>query len=183
MTSAKKTLVLYLASVLGSVVMIVSAYTSMASAQRAAQVAASDVIVCERLAANIESLKRRPELAGAQQLRLADLARLIETAAGEVGLPRGAVVRIVPEAGRRIGDGESPYVEHPTSIQLADVSMAQLVETLHRLVSTTPALGVRSIRVTAPRSGSREFTHDSSVWNAEVTVSYLVYTPRKETGR
>lgn len=151
-------------------------YATMASARRAASVAAEDVGRCSELAARIKQLRDRPTLAGAAQLRVDDLAGLVERAAATAGIQLQSVVRISPESGRRVGD--SVYVEHPTQLQLANVTLRQLVDCLYALVGETPALGVRSIRIVAPRDSDE----NGDRWTAEVSVSYLVYAPRDKNG-
>lgn len=138
--------------------------------RRQAQDAAEDVRRCREMAGRIADLRTRPNLAGAEELQLAELARQVEQAARAARLAPDAVVRIWPEQARRAGD--TVYKEKATQIVLRDVSAEQAARFLHALSAGVPGLWTSSLRLSAPRG--RE-TGDT--WTVEAVVSYLIYAP------
>jgi hypothetical protein len=165
--------------------------TRLADARASASAAAQDLDDCRTLAAQIESLRRLPAVAGAAELGTSDLSRQIEQAAKIAEFPEDGVERIEPEPARRVG--ETNYGEVATQVRLRHVTLRQVFTFLHALcaaadnASTTSnssarsmsGLRLRTIRLSAPRG---EETADR--WTVESTLTYMVYSPRVkgETG-
>ena len=135
-----------------------------------AQAAAEDLNACRHLASALETLRRRPNFAGAEEMQLAVLAQQIEAAGRNASLPSGSITRIWPEPARRVG--ETVYKEKPTQIAVKNVSMRQLVTFLYNLSAGSNGLSVNSLRLTAPRGQDNQ-----DVWSVEATVNYLIYSP------
>src|SRR6185437_461314 len=87
-------------------------YIQLADNRASATVAAQDLADCRALASRIEMLRKRPAVAGTQELGAADLSRRIEQAAGTAEMADGSIERIEPEPARRVG--ETNYREVPT---------------------------------------------------------------------
>jgi hypothetical protein len=139
------------------------------SARRAAQ----ELAECERLAARIAQLSDRPG-AGSDQAVVAgagtDLARSIEQLAPQCSMPADAVVRIVPEAARRV-EGTA-YREERTSVALRSVNVAQVVRLLHAMSRSNPALTAEGLLLSA---GPAE--EAAGTWNVEIRFVHSVYAP------
>lgn len=92
---------------------LVSAGWSMvrlSNARQQARQQARELDECRRLIAQIKNLREKPNIAGATEMQINDLAAVIEKAADEAELPRQNLIRIWPEQARRIGD--TPYKEN-----------------------------------------------------------------------
>lgn len=128
----------------------------------------------QKLIKQIKDLSHTPTVAEQRQVEQPQLVGRIEAAAREVPLPDRAVYRIDPEGSRRLAD--SDYEEHPVLVQIDSVTLEQLVRFLHKLstdTTQTPQLHVRHIELDAPRGQDTGHT-----WQADVTLSYLVFNPR-----
>jgi len=134
--------------------------------------ACADLAVCRSIASRIQGSRNKPNLAEAQELQLAVLARQVELAAKAALIAPDRVARIWPEPARRVED--TVYKEKPTQILLKDVSMRQIVVFLHTLTTSTSGLWAKSLRLSASRGPEIQ---DS--WSAEVVVTYLIYAPPK----
>lgn len=148
-----------------------------------AEAAAQELAACQDLADKISRLRDRPAMAGVADMQLQDLARIIEEAAVNAKLDREQLVRIWPEAPRRLGD--SPYLEKNTQVLVRDASLEQLVRFLVSLVSAKVErertvdreLTVTSLRITAPRQNE-----GANRWTVEAVFSYLIYAPAPAPG-
>jgi len=163
--------------VMGTLIGIL-ALTSLAAAvharslARQAQVAAADMPACSQLASSIQGLRQRPRKIESQQVEQPQLAKRIETAGTLAGIPLSAFSRIDPESPRRLGD--TAYQEMPTQLSLRSVNLRQLVNLLYNLFTDDLNLNVKQIRLSAPRT-----TEAQDLWNAEVTLTYLIYSPNQ----
>lgn len=168
MTRRRAILVLILAAVLA--VAGGWSYAYVADQRRAALAALADLDDCRRMAAQIETLRRRPSLAAQNQRGSAETIGLIEQSAKAAQLASGNLVRILPEPPRRLGD--TVYVEKPTRVMLKNVTLQQLVAMVHGIITDKNGLHARSVRLTAP---SPEDT--GPAWTAELVLTYLIFEP------
>ena len=97
----------------------------LSSSRESAGRAAQELAECERLAARIEQLSNRPARVAGQEMATTELARLIEQSAAKCGMSADAVIRISPEAARRV-EGTS-YKEELTEVVLHSVTLQQIV--------------------------------------------------------
>ena len=95
---------------------------------------------------------------------------LIDAAATSAGIDRRSVVRIVPESPQRLG--ETIYKEKPIAVLLRGVTLRQVVEMSHALLTPNPGLRIKTMRLSAP---TPDDTTDK--WTVEFTVTYLLYDP------
>lgn len=72
---------------------------------------------------------------------------------------------------------KSPYKKLRTRLTFENVTLQELVAVAFHLVEADPALTVSSIRITAPP------TKTATNWNAELTLSYLIYSPFRKDER
>jgi hypothetical protein len=164
---------------LGTIVLVLLlmvgwSYLHLSQSRDAAMAAAEDLTNCRTLVKQIVELRRRPSIAGTQELAVADLSRRIEQAALTARFPQENIERIDPEPARRVG--ESNYRQLPTLIRLRHVTLQQIFTFLHTLASDdSNALQLQQIRLSAPRG---EETSDR--WTIESTLAYTIYSPQKE---
>ena len=145
-------------------------WSQLASERRGASQAATDAATSASLAQDIETLRTARTVAGTSPIQQHELAGRIEAAAQAAGLPQEKLVSITPEAPRRLRD--SPYLEVVTKIHLLDVPLTGLADFLHRVAAGPGELDVTQLRIVAPR------TMDNPMhWNAEASLSYLVFSP------
>jgi hypothetical protein len=157
-------------------------FTHYRAGQDAFLAAQSELDTATSLARQIVLLRQKPDRATMQSRSDQSLAQTIEASAVASGLAREQVARIEPHAPRRLGD--SDYLEHATVVQLDNVTLSQLATTLAALRSGAAGpeqLRVSSLRISAP------YQDDSpggvEPWNAELTLTYLVYSPKTTAPR
>lgn len=139
--------------------------------QRAkARIAMADSAACVRLADRIAALRTRPGMIQTQAIEQTDLVRRIETALRQAGILPASLIRIAHPSPRRIAD--TSYEERTAQISLHHVTLKQLISALYALSTGKEKLTVKSCRLSAPRD-----PNDDTTWQAEVTISYLIYSP------
>ena len=151
-------------------------YLFFAQHHAAAIVAAADFYDCRQLAAEIHQLRDRPSLAGVEEVRMAELTSLIETATRQSKIPAEALVRVVPNQPQRIS--ESAYQEQNTQLLFRGVTLKQFTDFLCQLVHEQATLRASQIRLVAPRE-----KEEGATWTVEATISYLIYAPRATPNR
>jgi hypothetical protein len=145
-------------------------YDQKADAHRAARALAQS----DALAEVIEKLKARPTIAAAdEQMGVQSLDPMIAKALQAANLPRRPTIAgITPEASRRLG--KSPYNVKPTTVSIRNVNLAQLTVFLYHLSNGT-GLNVRDLQIRPTQA------RDSQNWDAQATLTYLIYAPADET--
>jgi hypothetical protein len=146
----------------------------MLTERQAARRAAEDLAACRDLARTIESLRARPAVASTEGIGVQELGERIEAALRQAGLEESALVGRFPQAPRRVGD--SPYLHKPTALAFRGVTLTRLTTFLYHLADGS-GLIVRDLRLrTPPGDAARD------VWDAEATVTSLVYAPARAGG-
>lgn len=125
------------------------------------------------LADQITALTDQPTLAVTETDEVQQLSGLIEASAAGSGIEPHQIASINAQDARRVG--QSPYYRLPTRVQLDGVVLTRLVDLLGRLTEGG-RIRVDDCRVAAPHG---EIV--GQTWNAEFTLSYLVYDPRQDT--
>lgn len=127
------------------------------------------------LALQIERLRTVPDRAASESRSEQALAEAIERAAQQAGIGKQQIARIEPQPPRRVADTD--YVEHATTAQIDSVTLAQLANWLVQLKQgDLRQLRVSAVRIAAPYQTTAEAGAES--WNVEVTLTYLVYSPK-----
>jgi hypothetical protein len=140
----------------------------MLDRRQAAGDAGDDLATCQRLASEIGSVRQKPTVvAGSAGVR--ELGEQIQAASRQANLGPDAIQGVFPQPSRRVG--ESVYVHKPTALALRSISLPQLAVFLYNL-SSQPGLTVSDLRLRSPHGASAD-----SAWDADVTVTYLVYAP------
>jgi hypothetical protein len=139
--------------------------------RRSARRAATDLAAVTAMAQRMKGLRDQPAVASAQDMGVRELGTRIDEASGKAGLPRNALRSVDPRSARPVGD--TPYLQKPTTLELQGVSLTQLASFLYHLTSE-PGLVVRDLRIRSPRRDDV-----GSQWNAEATLTYLIYSPQR----
>jgi hypothetical protein len=168
MTPEKRQMVLMGLMLAMLAVAAVWAVDAMASSRRAAEADAADLAVCRDLAAELAALRKQPAVASSEAIDVQQLGDRIQAASQQAGLA-SQLEGVFPQSPRRMGD--SPYVQKPTSLSLRGVTLGQLATFVFQLTSDG-ALNVRDLRLR-----SRTGDPDDSLWDAEATLTYLIYQP------
>lgn len=143
------------------------------SRREGARVAAEGLAACRKLGDQIAVLKRIPTHASLESRGRQDMALAIQRAAQLAHIPDLSIVRVTPLAGRRLG--KSAYLEQPTTVELQQVSLEQLVRFLRELSNPEQGLTATSLRLTAPRTPGED--RESETWSVEVILTHLVFSP------
>jgi len=158
------------AAVAGLLVATFWAHGRLAKASHAANHAATDLAQCRALASQISEIKDRPRVASEQEKLAGETAAMIAAAVKTAGIPARQLVRIAPESPQRLG--ETVYKEKPIAVLLRGVTLRQIVQMSHALLSPNPGLRIKTMRLSAP---TPDDTTDK--WTAELTITYLLYDP------
>lgn len=133
---------------------------------------ARSLAVCEQLLADIESLRAEPKTAAQQSISDHRLGRRIEVALQKANLDEDAWEGTYPQGPQSLPN--SPYVRRPTVLELGGVSLLQLGNFLYH-VTEDSQFRADELRLRTPRrSASR------NQWDAEITLTYLVYAASEE---
>ncbi len=146
------------------------AYSNYVDRQEIASRARADLAECSKLAARIQAIQARPQLASDKPRQAAETTGMIEAAAKFAKIPSARLVRINPGPLRRLGD--SPYKEKPTAVFLKKVTMEQVVVFLHNLTGPAGGLTARTLRLSSPSSADT-----GNLWSVELELTYLIYDP------
>ena len=141
----------------------------MLGRRQAARYASEDLAACRALTCEIASLRQKPKVATTEAMGAGELGQRIQAASRQAGMGEASIEGIYPQPARRMGD--SPYVQKPTVLALRGVSLPQVAAFLYHL-SADGGLSVRDLRLRSPHSEAPQDT-----WDAEVTVTVLVYSP------
>jgi len=135
----------------------------------AARQAAEDVATCRRHAHQIETLRRKPAVASAEAMGTLELGRHIDDASRRADLDTSSLDGVFPQSPRRIGS--SSYLETPTTLVLRRVTLRQATLFLYYLTDGS-GMTVHDLRLRMPRNKA-----DRDAWDAEATLTGLVYAP------
>lgn len=139
----------------------------------------SELSATEARLPQILTLRKKPDRAAQQTSSEVTLAKIIEESATRSGLEPAQVVSIEPQSPRRVGN--SSYEENATVIRVERASLVQLAKlaaSLHQQNANTQPLEVASIRLSAPFQSGLRSSESTEEWNMELTLTYLVYSPK-----
>jgi hypothetical protein len=145
------------------------------ASRESAHDAAENWHACLRLTKGIEALKTSPTQATLQKQSQQELTSLIEQSAKTVKISE-LIASIRPEAHRRVG--RTAFVEYPTRIELRQSGLSQIVGFLLEVMARDSRILPTFLRLTPPRNRP---TGDSETWQAEVVLTYLVFSPESGT--
>lgn len=137
------------------------------------KVAVDNFANCERLTAEIRSLKLSPQTAKTENWSQDDLSSAIEASAAGAQLDRDRILRIDPQAPRRLA--KTDYVEQATEVELSDVSMRQLVDFLFGISDRDDQLENATLRLRVPHS--TEDGNTAELWSTDLILTQRIYSP------
>jgi hypothetical protein len=135
---------------------------------------------CNALARRISELRSAPAKVEETARTSAALARLIESAAGQAGLPTDRIVHVAPGEPRRIGD--SPYLEQTTAVELRAITLRQLIELTLNIGRAAPQLQIPSVAIRTP-PGEPNSSSAAELWNVQMTLTAHVFAPKIRPSR
>lgn len=147
----------------------------LVAARGEAKRAAEDLADVRAIARQIERLRAEPTVASAQAMETQRLGERIDAAANRARLDRSRLEGVFPQSPRRVG--QTPYRRVPTDLALRGVELTRLTELLYHLTDDT------GLRATALRLRPPPGDGPSTRWDADATVTYLVYQPDQATDR
>jgi hypothetical protein len=148
------------------------------SSQQQLDADVQELAAANRLAHSIEALRHSPEKLEATARSADSLAKLIESAAQQVGVGTDRIVHVAPSEPRRIGN--TPYLEQTTAVELREVSLKQLVDLTQALARVAPRLSIPSISIRMPPAESNS-AGNGELWNVELTLTGHMYEPKITT--
>ena len=139
----------------------------------------ANLTACHEAAAKISKLRQQKQRALLQSKPSEELNRKVEEWAGTTGLDLKAVARIEPREPRRVGDTQ--YLEQVTELELSGVTLEKTLRFSQLAESSEEGLKLTSMRLSLPHLKT-DTPPESECWNAELSLTYLIYSP-KNTAR
>lgn len=143
----------------------------------AAHAAAADLAQCRRIVQDIAALRTQPAVASTDDTVVQEqaLAQRIRDASVQAQLSGPWLQGVDHRPARRVGD--TPYLRKPAVIVMRGVSLRQLATLLYHLTDGSE-LNVSDLRLRTPPGDLVGGT-----WNAEATLTYLIYSPTASARR
>lgn len=116
----------------------------------------------------ITSMRHAPPRALDEARPSEQLLSQVDDALAVAGIPKALWRDSVPMPAQRDADGQ--FVRHTTRLYFEGVSMRQVTELIHVLLTRDPVLRITAIQVSA--------RDKQGTWSAEMAVSYRVYVPQ-----
>lgn len=139
------------------------------SAEQTLNVAAVGLETMRANAIAIDRLRSEPRRATERQLPHDQLVALIERAMKQAALPPTSLSSVWPDPPRRIPDQD--YLELNTRLQFDRVQLEEFIPFVYSLGKLDTSLRASSLRLLAGQN-------DRAHWDAELMISYLIYSPR-----
>lgn len=154
-------------------------YWMMCQSEKQFHLAIEQQRQCERLVLDIQTLQNRPGVAAL----VVDSARKITSRAEEALLRAGvdstSLIRIEPQSAVRLRD--SDYRVRTTRLQLADMTLEQLLKFTHAMTDASLGTSVRDLDLTAAnRRANSDYKSKQELadyWNAQLVLTQLIFSP------
>jgi len=147
----------------------------MGEQRSAAEAAAADLAECRTHADFFKARRNKSTVSSAEDMGSLELGKRVETSMLAARIAPQSLDGIFTQPVRPAGD--SAYMIQPATLPLKGVSLGQLADFLYDLTEDS-GLAVREIRLQVPRGDVAR-----TVWDAEATVTSLVYAPPTKTRR
>ena len=144
-------------------------WRSLRSARSAYQTQSVALARMQADAQRITALQHTPQRAADRKRPNEELLAQIEHALKTANVPLALWQDSIPQPAQRLP--QSPYQRFSTRLYFETVTLEQITRFAHTLLAADPSLAVASLHLAAPART------DSTSWNIDLTVSYLVYTP------
>jgi len=122
----------------------------------------------------LESLRTAPQLVAERERPNDELLAEVRDAMARAKVSPDTWVGNDPNQPVRLP--RTPYKRLSTRLSFANINLQDLVSVSFFLVEKNPSLSVSSIRLSAPE------TDKTKTWNAELTISYLIFSPFQAGG-
>lgn len=120
-------------------------------------------------AAQIKALRAAPRLATERVRPNDELLQEVRDAIKASGMASEKWIASDPVPAVRMP--QTPYKLLSIRLTFAGVTLRRLVAFAHHLNRTNPAIGISHLRLSSPHDSNDE------IWDAELTLSYLIYSP------
>jgi type II secretory pathway pseudopilin PulG len=128
---------------------------------------------CRQLATAIQAAKQTPHRARLETGSLDDLSTAIENAAASAQLARERVLRIDPQAPKRLG--KTDYMEQATEVELTEVTLPQIINFIYEVGGRDEQLRTDTLRLRMPHVSTESTTEE--LWLADVILTQRIYAP------
>jgi hypothetical protein len=146
-------------------------FARLTSARDHAAAARSDLEICRGYLTELAQAGSSPRAVSSSDP--AELNRRIHSAAQASGVAE-KLTNVEPYAAARVES--SDYQEMQVALRLESLTMRDLITFLHQLTSSDAASRVKVIELESP--GQSEPGQSAEAWTADVTMAYLIYSPR-----
>lgn len=153
-------------------------YFDRTRAGRGLRADTENLAACQHAAGQIERLRQQKQRALLKSKPTDELNRKVDDWARQAQIDPQRLVRIEPQAPRRVGD--SQYLEQVTELEVVGATLPMLIRLAQLAEQAEEGIKLTSLRISPPRSSS-ESTDESETWNAELALTYLIYSPKSTT--
>jgi hypothetical protein len=156
-------------------------YAQLERSRDAAVRSAADLADCRQQLADLARWRGQSNAASATPDD-PELNRSLRSAATIAGV---ADQLISIEPGQPTPVRDSDFSETPVYVRLRALSLRQLVTFLHQLSTSNSSVRAKSIELSPPLDAPATPTMtagDDEQWTGDVTLAYLIYTPRPRAG-
>jgi hypothetical protein len=135
--------------------------------------AAQNLRHCEIIAEKIADARQTPQRVRLQSWSQDDLGTAVEKAATAAQLARDRLLRIDPQPAKRIG--KTDYLDQATEVELAGVTLRQLVDFIYEITHSDDQLDAATLRLRAPH----DLTNNpgQELWLADVVLTQRIFAP------
>jgi hypothetical protein len=154
-------------------------YSRMDAEGEAAAIAQRNLLEAKQSLGEIVRAKTSGAPTATANLDVSELNRRLRDAASTAGISE-KLVSIEPGQPNRIPNTD--YNEMQVFLRFEPLSLKQLVTFLHELGTADHSSRAKSIELGTPAaaSGTEAGAGAGDIWSAEVTMAYLIYSPREE---
>lgn len=150
-------------------------YYRLGESRRGAVLAEENLTACRELAQKIAAVQAQPVRAATTARTSQDLIQLISNACKSANFSESLIGVVDPQPPRRVADGD--YLEQVTDVDLRSIGLAPLVTFLHRIMAENEEIKVDGLRLTASRQPAAAGSDE--LWSAEVTLTNLIFAPKR----
>jgi hypothetical protein len=135
-----------------------------------------NLLACQTAARQILDLRQQKQRALLKTKPSEELNRKIAAWAQEAGIEAKGIARIEPQEARRVGD--SQYLEQVTELEVLSAPLASVIRLAQLAEQSEDSPKLTDLRLSPPRITAED---QAEVWNAEVALTYLIYSPKSSS--
>jgi type VI protein secretion system component VasK len=156
-----------------AVVGVGASYWYYAKNSEQLKTATENLSACRALAAQIAEAGKSPQRARLESWSLDDLGRAVEKGATDAQLAADRVLRIDPQAAKRLG--KSDYLEQATEVELLAVTLRQIIDFLYNVTHSDDQLQIGTLRLRMPHETNEPSGQE--LWLADIVLTQRIYAP------